>query len=153
MSIAMRKGVDTKEVPEVDTGVVTTGDMEEGEVEPPTCFNCKEIGHVSRFCTKIPMIYAYYYSPEHVMKDCPDLLKMREEKNTNCNMVHVDPHKNNNKNEEVDIWVVTEGGANTRPNFEHGEGSGQNLDGKIRKAPHPPLKFDVVQEKKYLHKA
>jgi hypothetical protein len=67
----------------VDTSVVTIGDMEEGGgggVEPPTCFNCKDIGHVSRFCTKPRVIYAYYSSPEHVTKDCPDLLKMWEEK-------------------------------------------------------------------------
>jgi hypothetical protein len=38
----------------------------------------------------------------------------------------------------------------TGEDFEHGEGSGQKPDGKIRKAPHPPPKFDVAQQKQFL---
>jgi hypothetical protein len=66
-------------------------------------------------------------------------------KNTNYNMVHVEPHKNKKKNEEADIRVVTRGGAKNRGDFEHGEGLGQKIYGIIRKAPHPPLNFDAVQ--------
>jgi len=48
------------------------------------------------------------------------------------------------KNEEVLVWVVTRGKANIGVDFEHGEGSGQNSKVKIRKATHPPPKFDVA---------
>jgi hypothetical protein len=56
-------------------------------------------------------------------------------------------HKNKKKNEEVDVWVVTRGGEKIGAYFEHGEGSGQNMDGKIRKETHPPPRFDVSQQK------
>jgi hypothetical protein len=39
-------------------------------------------------------------------------------------MVHAEPHENKNKEEEVKVWVVTEGGAKKGMDFEHGEGLG-----------------------------
>jgi hypothetical protein len=50
-------------------------------------------------------------------------------------------------NEEAHVWVITHRGAKTREDFEYGEGLGQNLDGKIKKAPQPHPKFDVAQQK------
>jgi hypothetical protein len=49
-----------------------------GGGRPPTCFNCGEIGHVSKYCIEPHMICAYCYSPEHVTEDCLDLLKKWE---------------------------------------------------------------------------
>jgi hypothetical protein len=91
VSVVVQKEVDTKEVPEVDMGMVMDRGYGRGGGRPPTCFNCREIGHVSRFCTKPCMLCAYCYSPEHVTEDCPDLLKKWEDKKTNCNMVHAEP--------------------------------------------------------------
>jgi hypothetical protein len=34
-------------------------------------------------------------------------------------MVHVDPHKNKKKNEEVDVQVITREGAKIGADFEH----------------------------------
>jgi hypothetical protein len=99
------------------------------------------------------MLCAYCYSHEHVTEDYPNLLKKWEDKKTNYNMVHVEPHKNKNKNEEADVRVVTRGGEKTWVDFEHGEGSGQQPDGKIRKAPQPPPKFNVAQQKQFLRDA
>jgi hypothetical protein len=56
-------------------------------------------------------------------------------------------HKNKKKNGEVNVWVVTHGGVKTGEDFEHGEGLGQQAEGNIRKAPQPPPKFDVAQQK------
>jgi hypothetical protein len=81
------------------------------------------------------MLCAYCYSLEHVTEDCHDLLKKWEEKKTNCNIAHVKSCKKKKKNEEVDMWVVTHRGVKTEEDFEHGEGSGQNSDEKIRKEP------------------
>jgi hypothetical protein len=47
-------------------------------------------------------------------------------------MVHAEPCKNKNKNEEADLWVVTCSGVKTGADFEHGEGLGQQLDEKIK---------------------
>jgi hypothetical protein len=93
------------------------------------------------------VLCAYFYSPEHVTEDCPNLLNKWEEKNTNCNMVHAEPCKNKKKNEEADVQVVIHKRVKTRSYFEHGEGSAQKPDGKIRKEPHTPPKFDVSQQK------
>jgi hypothetical protein len=49
------------------------------------------------------MLYVYCYSLENVTSDFPTLHKKWEEKNTNCNMVHDVPRKNNKKNEEADV--------------------------------------------------
>jgi hypothetical protein len=54
------------------------------------------------------VLCAYCYSPEQVTEDCLGLLKKWEEKKGNCNMVHVKPCKNKNKNEEVNVQVVTQ---------------------------------------------
>jgi hypothetical protein len=59
-------------------------------------------------------------------------------------MVYVEPHKHKKKDEEVDVREITLGGAKTGVYFEHVEGSGQNSEGKIRKAVQPPPKFDVA---------
>jgi hypothetical protein len=64
--VVVWKEVDTKDVPGVDMGMVVDEDMEEGEADPYVCFNCGEIGHVSSFFTKLCVLCAYYYSPEHV---------------------------------------------------------------------------------------
>jgi hypothetical protein len=53
------------------------------------------------------VLCAYYYSLEHVIEDCLDLVKKWEEKNMHCNMVHAEPRKNKKKYEEVDVRVVT----------------------------------------------
>jgi hypothetical protein len=45
----------------------------------------------------------YYYSPESVTKDYPDLLKKWEEKKVNCNMAHAKLRINKKKDEEVDV--------------------------------------------------
>jgi hypothetical protein len=42
--------------------------------------------------------------PKHVTEDCPDLLKKWEEKKAHCNMVTTEPHGNQKKDEEVDVW-------------------------------------------------
>jgi len=49
-----------------------------GGVRRPACFNCGEIGHVSRFCTKPCSHCGYLYNPKHVTKDFPSLLKKWE---------------------------------------------------------------------------
>jgi len=77
-------------------------------------------------------------------------MKKWDEKNTNCNMVHVELQKNKKKNREVDVQVVTRRGEKIGANFEHGEGLGQKPYGRIRKAPKPLLKFDVSQQKKFV---
>lgn len=133
---------DTKELPEVDMCVVADEDMEEGE-RPPTCFNCGEIGLVSRFCTKPCMLCAYCYSPKHVTEDCLILVKKWEEKKIHCNMVHAEPHINK-KDAEVDVRVITRGGAKTGREFEQVESSGKKPKGKIRKKAQPPPKFDAT---------
>jgi hypothetical protein len=79
------------------------------------------------------VLCAYCYSPEPVTEYYLELLKKWEENKTNCNMVHAEPHKNKKKNEEDDVRVVTHRGEKIGENFKHGEGSGQNLDEKMRK--------------------
>jgi hypothetical protein len=37
--------------------------------------------------------------------------------------------------------------------LEHDEGLGQKMDGNIRKAPQPPLKFEVAQQNQFLRNA
>jgi hypothetical protein len=64
-------------------------------------------------------------------------------------MVHAEPCKNKKKNEEFHVRVVTRGGENIGVEFEHGEGSGHNLYGKIRKVECCLPKFDVSQQKKF----
>jgi len=61
-------------------------------------------------------------------------------------MVHAGLHKNNKKDEEVDIRVVTQGGAKIGKKIEHGESSGQKLEGNIRKESQPPPKFNASQQ-------
>jgi len=68
------------------------------------------------------MIYSYFYSPEHVTKDCTELLKKWEDKKANCSTVHENPWKNKKKNEEFDVQVVTQGGKNSWEFF-YGKGS------------------------------
>jgi len=68
-----------------------------GVSRPHTCFNCGQIGHVSIFFTKLCTLCGYFYSPEHVTEDCPNLLKKWEKKKEHFNMVTVEPHKNQKK--------------------------------------------------------
>jgi len=70
------------------------------------------------------MLCAYFYSPEHVTDDSPELLKKWDEKKTDCNMVHPESCKIKKNNEDTDIHVVTCIGEKTRVELEHGEGSG-----------------------------
>jgi hypothetical protein len=65
-------------------------------------------------------------------------------------MVHAEPHKNKKKDEEVDVRVITQGGEKTGMDFEHGEISGQRPEGKSEGS-QPPPKFDVAQQKQFLH--
>jgi hypothetical protein len=95
------------------------------------------------------MLCIYFYSLEHVTEDFPDLLKILEEKKSN--MVHSELRKNKKKNGEVDIQVVTVGGEKPWEDFENGEGSREQAEGNIQKAPHSPLKFDATQQKYFLH--
>jgi hypothetical protein len=53
------------------------------------------------------------------------LLKKWEEKKAHCNMVTIETCGNQKKDEEVDVWVITRGGAKTGMDLEHGEISGQ----------------------------
>jgi hypothetical protein len=92
---------------------------------PPTCFNCSVIDHVSWFYTKSCVIYTYFYSPKHLIEDFPYLLKKWEEKKGNCNMVHVEPHKNHKKKGEGNINIVTHRGVNIGGDFEPREISGK----------------------------
>jgi hypothetical protein len=62
-----------------------------------------------------------------------------------------EPCEGHNPKEEVDVWVVTQGGIHTRVDLEQGESSGQNIEGKIRKVAQEPPKFNTVQQKKFLH--
>jgi hypothetical protein len=119
VSAVVQKEVDTKEVP---GGYKHSYDRQYGRgvSRSPTCFNSGEIGHVSQFYTKPRMLCAYFYILENVTEDCLDLLKKWEDKKTNCNMVHAEPHKNKKKNEEADVWVVTHKGENIGADFEHG---------------------------------
>jgi hypothetical protein len=93
----------TKDVPEVDMDVVMDEDMEEGEVGPPLVSIVERLVMYQGFCTKPHVLCAYCYSPEHVIEDCPDLLKKWEENKMHCNMVHVEPRGNKKKDEEVDV--------------------------------------------------
>jgi hypothetical protein len=60
VTVAVLREVAMKEVPEMDMVMVVDEDMEEGEVDPPLFFNYGEIGHVSKFCTKLHTLYWYY---------------------------------------------------------------------------------------------
>jgi hypothetical protein len=54
------------------------------------------------------VIYAYLYSPKHVSKDCPNLLKKWEDKKGPTVTWFMPSHaRTMKKNEEADIWVVT----------------------------------------------
>jgi hypothetical protein len=55
--------------------------------------------------------------------------------------------QNKKKDEEVDVWVITRGGAKIGRDFKQAERSSQNLEGNIRKVAQPPPKFDVSQQK------
>jgi hypothetical protein len=117
-------------------------------------FNCGEVGHVSRFYTKPCALCGYCHSTKHVTEDFPDLLGKWEEKKAHCNMVIVEPHKDQNPKEEVDVQVVTRGGIQMGMDLECGEILGQNIEGKIKKKVMlAPPKFDVVQQKQFLHDA
>jgi hypothetical protein len=63
------------------------------------------------------VLCAYCYNLKHVTEDSLNLLKKWEEKKANYNMVHAEPWKNKNKNEEVDVSVVTQGGEKTQAYF------------------------------------
>lgn len=69
----------TKEVLEEDMGADAIVDMEEEVEAPPTYFNCFEIGHVSRFCTKLCLLCAHFYSHKHVSVDYINLLNKWED--------------------------------------------------------------------------
>ena len=84
------------------------------------------------------MLCAYFYNPEHVTKDNLDLVKKWEEKKMHCNMVHVNPWKNNNKDNKVDVQVVTRGGENIGRDFKQVENLSQNPEGKIKKVGKSP---------------
>jgi hypothetical protein len=107
--------------------------MEEVEKDPPTCFNYGDIGHVLIFCTKPHTLYRYFYSTEHVTEDCRDLLKKWEERKAHYNMVTTKPRRNQMKDEEVNVWVITQGEVKTIMDFEHGEILGQITEGNIKK--------------------
>jgi hypothetical protein len=92
------------------------------------------------------VICTYFYSPEHAIEDCPNLLKKCEEKKRHCNMVHVEPCKNKKKDKEVEVWVITRNREKTGRDFEQDESLGQKSEGKIIKAAYPPPKFDVSQQ-------
>jgi hypothetical protein len=66
-------------------------------------------------------------------------------------MVHVEVRKNKNKYEEVNVRVVTRVGENTGENFEHCEGLGQNMEGKIRKEMNQPPKLNATQNNHFMH--
>jgi hypothetical protein len=63
----------------------------------------------------------YCYNTKHVIEDFVDLLKKWEEKKAHCN---TEPHKNQNKDEEVDMQVITQGRGKTIMYFQHGKSSG-----------------------------
>jgi hypothetical protein len=71
-------------------------------------------------------------------------LKKWEEKKAHFNMVHVDPHRNKNIDEEGDVWVITRGRVKTGRDFEHVECLGQKLEGNIRKVVQPHPKFNAT---------
>jgi hypothetical protein len=56
----------------------------------------------------------YFHNVDHVSKDFPKLLKKWEEKIGHLNMVTTKPCEYQNPKEEVDVWVVTQGGIYTR---------------------------------------
>jgi hypothetical protein len=85
------------------------------------------------------VLCAYCYSPEHVTEDFPDLLKKWEDKKGNCNMVHVEPCKNQKKKGEVNIWVVTHGGEKTGADFQTHEKVQVNKQREISGRPPNPL--------------
>jgi hypothetical protein len=61
--------------------------------------------------------------------------------------------KNKKKNEEVDVWVVTQEGKRQEKTLSMVKAQVKIQMEKIRKAPHPPPKFDVSQQKQFLHDA
>jgi hypothetical protein len=75
------------------------------------------------------------------------LLKKWEDMKGNYNMVHAEMHKNKKKNEEVNLRVVTHGWEKIGEEFEHEESLGQQVEGKVRKASHPPPKLMQLLEK------
>jgi hypothetical protein len=58
--------------------------------------------------------------------------------------------QNKKKDDEVDVWVITQVEKRHEMDFKHGEISGQRSEGKIRKVVQPPPKFDVAQQKQFL---
>jgi hypothetical protein len=73
------------------------------------------------------------------------LLKKWEEKKTHCNMVITELHRNQNKDEEDDVWVITRDRAKMGMDLENGEISSQGTEGKIRKAAQAHPKFGIAQ--------
>jgi hypothetical protein len=59
-------------------------------------------------------------------------------------VVTAKPHGNQNKDEEANVWVVTQGGVQTGVDLECGESSCQNIERKIRKFVPAPPKFDTM---------
>jgi hypothetical protein len=72
-------------------------------------------------------------STEHVTKYCPDLLEKWEEKKAHLQYGDCGVVENRRQEEEVDVWVVTQGGIQMGMDLENGEILGQNIEGKIRK--------------------
>jgi hypothetical protein len=64
-----------------------------GEVDPPLVLIVEKLAMCQGFVPNHMLFVGIVYSPEHVIEDCPDLLKKWEEKKTHCNMVHAEPHK------------------------------------------------------------
>jgi hypothetical protein len=62
-------------------------------------------------------------------------------------MVTAELWENQKKEEEVDVWLITQGGTKTIMELERGESSGQRKEGNIRKVVQDPPKFDVAQQK------
>jgi hypothetical protein len=65
------------------------------------------MGHVSILCAKSHALSGYHYSTDHATKEYLNLLKKWEEKKAHCNMVTAEPHENQKKNEEFDVWLKT----------------------------------------------
>jgi hypothetical protein len=72
----------------VDMGMVVAEDMVEGEANPPLVSIVDKLVMYQGF---VPNHMCFVHTDivhEHVIKDCPDLVKKWEEKKTHFNMVH-----------------------------------------------------------------